>query len=392
MSGVNCPLCGAPARSVNPHHPGYQAPDTFAIHACHYCDLQFAWPMAITPGIYENIYRQAERLPGYESYAKFAAEVARAADPLAWLARQAPGYWFLRDAMLARVPTSAETVIEMGSGLGYTTAALRAAGYAATGLDLSADAVAKAAARFGPHYAQADVTRYAAERPASADAVVMMEVIEHLTDPTAMLRALAALLKPSGKLLMTTPNKSVYTEQDYWQTDNPPVHLWWFSETSVRRLAQSAGLDVELWDFRRYHDPRARVEAARPPAPMKPAFLAADGAVIASVAASGPMPFAKRAKLWRDGLIPGLKAARQRSRRQAAKRRWADTHGDVIGAVLTKPAAPVKARDAKAGARRLAPRSAPSSARGSGAAASRRPRRATRRRRWSGRCRHRRAA
>jgi len=336
MSGVNCPLCGASAPLDNARQPGYQEPDLFAIHDCHYCDLQFAWPLAITPGIYENIYRQADRLPGYDLYTRLAAGAAREADPLGWLARQAPGYWFLRDAMLSRVPTSAPAVIEMGSGLGYTTAALRAAGYAVTGLDLSADAVTKAKACFGDHYLCADVTRYAAERPASADAVVMMEVIEHLVDPVAMLRSLAALLKPGGKLLMTTPNKSVYTGRDYWQTDNPPVHLWWFSETSVRRLAQAAELDVELWDFSRFHDPRAPRETAQPPKPMKPPFLAADGQVIAAVAASGPMPVAKRLKQWRDGLIPGLKATRQRSRRQAAKRRWADSHGDVIGAVLTK--------------------------------------------------------
>jgi SAM-dependent methyltransferase len=336
MSGVNCPLCDAPTALVNARHPGYQAPDNFAIHACHYCDLQFAWPLAITPGLYENIYRQAERLPGYDAYPKLAAGVAREADPLAWLARQAPGYWFLRDAMLTRVPKDAPRVIEMGSGLGYTTASLRAAGYAITGLDLSADAVAKASARFGDHYLCADVTRYAAEQPASADAVVMMEVIEHLIDPVAMLRSLAALLKPGGKLLMTTPNKSVYLDDDYWQTDNPPVHLWWFSETSVRRLAQAAGLDVELWSFQRFHDPAVPRTDPRAPAPMKPAFLTADGEVMPGVSTADTPSFPKRMKLWRDRLLPGLKAAKQRRRRQAAKHRWADAHGDVIGAVLTK--------------------------------------------------------
>jgi len=337
MSDVNCPLCGASSASLHERHPGYQAPDSFAIHACQYCDLQFAWPLTITHGIYENIYRQAERLPGYDLYTKLAVGVARESDPLAWLARQAPGYWFLRDAMLARVPKNARRVIEMGSGLGYTTAALRAAGYAAAGLDLSAEAVAKAAARFGDHYLCADVTTHAAEQPESADAIVMMEVIEHLVDPVAMLRSLAALLKPGGKLLMTTPNKSVYTDEDYWQTDNPPVHLWWFSETSVRRLAQAAGLDVELWSFRQFHDPAASRSERRTPTPMKPAFLNAEGEVIAGLSTDGAPPIARRLKFWRDALIPGLKAAKQRHRRQMAKRRWADVHGDIIGAVLIKP-------------------------------------------------------
>jgi SAM-dependent methyltransferase len=45
-----------------------------------------------------------------------------------------------------------------------------------------------------------------AEEPASADAVMALEVIEHMESPRAFLRELARVLKPGGALVLSTPN------------------------------------------------------------------------------------------------------------------------------------------------------------------------------------------
>jgi len=50
--------------------------------------------------------------------------------------------------------------------------------------------------------------------PESFDAAVSLEVIEHLTNPLAMLRGIHSTLKPDGILVLSTPNK-YHTETSY---------------------------------------------------------------------------------------------------------------------------------------------------------------------------------
>ena len=340
MDGVNCPICGATAQLINDRHPGYQHPQVFSIFGCQYCDLQFSWPINATTDVYEHIYRQASSLPGYDFYAGLARQLEAQSDPLSWLAQQASGYWFIQDALRAKLPTKRGRILEIGSGLGYLTHAMRAAGYDATGLDISANAVSGANTRFGNHYVCADLEDFAHKKPASRDAIVMMEVIEHSPSPIAMLNAAFTLLKPGGFALITTPNKSVYRAGDYWQTDNPPVHLWWFSETSARRLAQSSRFDVSFWDFIQLHQPN--IDDRHPSiTPMKPPFLDERGnVIIRRKTPSSPtrMGF-RKLKALRDRWLPAIKDAKRARRRQQARLRWADEHGDVMGLVLTKPTA-----------------------------------------------------
>jgi SAM-dependent methyltransferase len=254
---VACPLCQSSARLINARHPGWQRLSFFAIYGCQYCDLQFAWPLQSDSALYEHIYRQADILPGYDFYTGLAKIVERQHSPLDWLADQGPGYWFVRDALAEKLPDKNGRIVEIGSGLGYFTHALKTAGYDAVGLDLSATAVADATARFGNHYVSGDVRDYAAQHPGSAHAVVMIEVLEHLPSPSDMLTAISRLLAPGGFALITTPNKSVFLAEEYWKTDNPPVHLWWFSETAIRRMAQTSGFGVGFWNFSGYNRPGA---------------------------------------------------------------------------------------------------------------------------------------
>lgn len=340
-TGVSCPLCHAPAKLINAHHPGWQRSTFFAIYGCQYCDLQFAWPLQSNAALYEHIYRQADRLPGYDFYAGLARALKRQRSPLDWLAGQGPGYWFVREALSDKLPNKDGRIVEIGSGLGYFTHALREAGYDATGLDLSTTAVADAAAQFGNHYVSGDVRDYAARHPGSARAVVMIEVLEHLPSPSDMLAAIHRLLAPGGFALITTPNKSVFLAEEYWKTDNPPVHLWWFSETAIRRLAQTSGFDVGLWNFTGYNRSHATLPPVKGslanPSPMKPHFLDEDGNIIA--APLGAASLKQKLKRLRTHLLPGLTRRQQKRRRNSARRRWADEHGDAIGIVLTKPTA-----------------------------------------------------
>ena len=110
-------------------------------------------------------------------------------------------------------------VLDAACGEGYGTALLATHASHATGVDVSADVVAAARRRYGntPNIefraARCEATGLA---DASVDLVVSFETIEHIADPAALAQEAARVLAPGGLFLVSTPNKSVYSdERDY---------------------------------------------------------------------------------------------------------------------------------------------------------------------------------
>jgi SAM-dependent methyltransferase len=248
-----CNLCGKPSRLLNSEHRGYQRPEHFAIYECVYCDLQFAEPLRSTRDIYEHIYRNSAVLPGYARYHRYAESVGQQSDPLSWLAQQESVFWFVRKVVLQQNLGPDDPVYEIGSGLGYLTFALRRAGINATGLDISETAVSAATKRFGPYYRVAPAGDISNIESGTAAAVIMSELIEHVEKPEALLADIRRLLRPGGLALITTPNKSIFPIGAYWKTENPPVHHWWFSETSMRNMAARQNFDISFFDFTEFN-------------------------------------------------------------------------------------------------------------------------------------------
>lgn len=243
-----CPLCHSSANLRYPAQPGYQAPATFAIYSCSFCGVAYVNPMEVnTTLIYDSIYRNAPRLPGYYRYVEYAKAVMSAADPLDWLASVEDTYWGVAKA-LGRTGNG-RRVLEVGSGLGYLTYALSKAGFQARGLELSTVAVEKARSQFGDLYEVGELADVVRLRPASYDIVLFTELIEHLPKPNEFIADALRLLLPGGKLVLTTPNRSTYSDTVLWETDLPPVHLWWFSERSIVTLAIVHGCRTTFIDY-----------------------------------------------------------------------------------------------------------------------------------------------
>ncbi len=85
---------------------------------------------------------------------------------------------------------------------------------------------------------------------AEFDLIVMIEVIEHLKDPVGILKRFYQLLKPDGKLFITTPNhrglNSLITKER-WREISRPTHLYAFSPKSLYRTLSIAGFNKIKW-------------------------------------------------------------------------------------------------------------------------------------------------
>ena len=57
-------------------------------------------------------------------------------------------------------------------------------------------------------YRQVAVEALAVEAPASFSAIACMEMLEHVPDPSSVIAACAALLKPGGRLFVSTLNRT----------------------------------------------------------------------------------------------------------------------------------------------------------------------------------------
>jgi hypothetical protein len=150
-----------------------------------------------------------------------------------------------------------------------------------------------------------------------------------LDKPLDMLGAIGALLRPNGRALITTPNKAVYAEDALWRTDNPPVHLAWYSKTSLREMARRAGFQVRFQDFAAMNRARVagvpREEAER----VGSSTLEADNSVKAEMRVAGP------SAAWRMGVSPLARLERRRKFMRRAALMYA-RESEIIGAVFSK--------------------------------------------------------
>ena len=280
-----CPLCGSVTSVLNRHHPGYRRPDSYEIRMCYNCDTQFASPATVDGSIYDIIYENADDIRGYARYSIFAKMVLERPDPLGFLADSEDVYWFVEDFLTRSAVPRDAAILEVGSGLGYLTYAIHRRGYTKIrGMDLSAKAVASATRTYGDLYFVGNITTHGETSPDRYDVIILTEVIEHVPDILGLIGAIARLLKPGGAIALTTPNKSSQPPGAYWGTDNPPVHLWWLSESSLRQIAIRLKLSLRLWDFSPYRARHTLGLKALPSYPIRahmPPYIGADGAILA---------------------------------------------------------------------------------------------------------------
>lgn len=106
-------------------------------------------------------------------------------------------------------------VLDAACGEGYGSALLATAAHSVTGVDLSETAVAHARTRYlaeGLRFMVANCLELPFEDN-EFDCIVSFETLEHLEDHQRLLAEFRRVLKPGGFLLISSPDKAVYTDQ-----------------------------------------------------------------------------------------------------------------------------------------------------------------------------------
>ncbi len=136
------------------------------------------------------------------------------------------------------------TVLDVGAAAGYLAEGMRSAGWSPIGIEPN-DMMAAAGRARGIDVRTGSAEALLHEMAAgSVDAISMIQVIAHLGDPLAILRASADALSAGGLLLIETWDRASITARLFgkkWHEYSPPSVVHWFTRKELDAVALRAG-------------------------------------------------------------------------------------------------------------------------------------------------------
>ena len=168
-----------------------------------------------------------------------------------------------------RGTTPPARVLDAGCGWGVTLRCLEEAGYSATGLDVSRSALERLD-RPGRRLIEADLTGHWDAPEETFDAVLALDVIEHLDDDRSAIRVLADRVVPGGVLIASVPA----LPEMFGEFDAIQGHRRRYLPDSLRDAFVGSGLgDPDLFWWGRWLARRLGRSRARPRSrPGEPAW------------------------------------------------------------------------------------------------------------------------
>jgi len=220
---------------------------TFHYHRCGNCGLVYQQPLPDASDI-AGFYPE-----NYSIYVEPTRTAFSARERLYLKTRL--GYTHLETPATAR-PKAVNDVIpwvangkllDIGCGNGEYLLRMKSIGWQCKGVEFN-DKAASICRRHGLDIIQGDLVDANLD-DASFDFVTAHHLIEHATDPHALMKGIARLIRPGGTVLIRTPNSEALGRKlfgRHWFPNEVPRHLYLYSENNLKLLANQYGLQCNL--------------------------------------------------------------------------------------------------------------------------------------------------
>ncbi len=151
------------------------------------------------------------------------------------------------------LPVSAQRVLEIGCGEGHLGRLLKSRGHYVAGLELVPEVAEIARGNMDEVFCGDIESAAMPWQPASFDALIMADVLEHMVDPWRILGSLSRLLAPGGFAIASVPNVQNYRVirnliRGRWEYTNSGLmdcgHVRFFTYAEIVRLFDGAGIEV----------------------------------------------------------------------------------------------------------------------------------------------------
>ncbi len=235
-----CPACGGDQATLYGRYRDeeyFTSDDVFSYWHCLGCESVFLSPLPVD--------RLAEIYPAnYYSFGPSGGAVVRVKEWLdsAYLAR-----------ILRSLPGCSLDVLDVGGGVGRQLDLVRSLDSRVSFtqiVDLDPNAGVQAAAS-GHVYECGRIESFATQR--KFHLILLLNLIEHVESPRAVLQKLASLLAPGGKILIKTPNVRALDarifRRSYWAGLHVPRHWTLFTRASFERLLCKTELRVSEFSY-----------------------------------------------------------------------------------------------------------------------------------------------
>jgi 2-polyprenyl-3-methyl-5-hydroxy-6-metoxy-1,4-benzoquinol methylase len=153
------------------------------------------------------------------------------------------------DELDRRIPPVQRRLLDVGAHAGRFLHLAQERGWQVEGIELNPRTAAYAALRTGAPVHRVNAHTLAADGRQYA-AVVLTDVLEHIPDPTRLLRGLAMLVEPGGVVAVKVPNGSAQWTKERWlarltshrvSLAENLVHVNQFTPRSLGRALEAAG-------------------------------------------------------------------------------------------------------------------------------------------------------
>ena len=242
---IPCDLCNSET-FVRLYEKASSRDEVFTVQKCAVCGLVQVNPQpdleAVKP-YYTKDYFKKRTDRGYNNY--FSEELKNQLFRVYDMNLKDAGFFIYEDAVLKSSKTAKNnpSFLDVGCAAGYFVDYMKNRGWNASGIEMSRDAAEFGIKTLNLNIIVDDFFSSKKLKKNSFDFITLWASIEHMHSPKNVMKRLNELLKPGGRLIISTCRYGILAKyrKHNWRYMNVPEHLYFYSMSNMKKLAGEAG-------------------------------------------------------------------------------------------------------------------------------------------------------